>query len=600
MIIDRFTSLALAGALLAIAPAPALSAAPDAAPTPVSQALQILAREMTFDWGHDHPLDATALGIAAEDGRLVSPSAATNAADLARIRHWSTELATLPVAGASLHDRDDVLLLRAQLVQMERSYTTYRAYEKDYAAPGRAIVGALFTQFQHLPIVGRDGATQADLTLAWANVIARLGGAPAYVAAAEALVTHPGHLQGVVGSQELAGAPDFLGGALTTAAKAQLPPAEYARFATNRDATLAALAAEKSYVDAHLASWPENFSMGAAAYDAMLHDEQLLPFGANDVVRMADDELAHGWAVQAWVEHDAAARRTPIGPLSGGGLAPSGDALVGYYRERLDELQRFVIAQNVVTIPASLGRIDVVETPKFLQPVSPGASMNPPLLFSPGTTGYYFITPPTSLAEAARTLDPNQDFDRDRILSTGAHEAMPGHFLQLSIARRNPDFVRKIQGTGVFAEGWAFYGEEMFVNLGLFSDRLDGRYYTAQWERVRGARATVDPMLATGRWSYERAVAFFEREAGFPEAAARAQVASIALSPGYFISYTVGRYQLEQLLSSYRERTGTTGSLLDFHDRLLSYGTTPFAVVAPELLEDLSKSREDVMRAANY
>ncbi len=565
-----------------------------------SAALQPIAREMTYGWGHDHPLDATALGISAEDGRLVSPTRDTNAADLARIRAWQARLAAVPLGGATLHDRDDALLLRAQLTEMERTYTTYVPFEKDYSTPGRAIVSAVFTQFQHLPIVGRENATQADLTLAWANVVARLGAAPGYIAAAEALVSHPGRLQGVVGSQELAGAPDFLGGALTTAAKAQLPAADYARFAANRDATLAALAAEKAYIDAHLAAWPENFSMGAAAYDAMLRDEQLLPFGANDVVRMADDELAHGWAVQAWVEHDAAARKTAIGPQSGGGLAPGGGALVGYYRDRLSELEQFMTAQNVVTVPAWLGRIDVVETPKFLQPVSPGASMNPPLLFSPGTTGYYFITPPTSLAEAARTLDPNEDFDRDRILSTGAHEAMPGHFLQLSIARRNPDFVRKIQGTGVFAEGWAFYGEEMFVNLGLFGDRLDGRYYTAQWERVRGARATVDPMLATGRWSYDRAVAFFEREAGFPEAAARAQVASIALNPGYFISYTVGRYQLEQLLSNYRERTGTTGSLLDFHDRLLSYGTTPFAVVAPELLEDLSKPREDVMRAANY
>src|SRR6202045_133358 len=112
--------------------------------------------------------------------------------------------------------------------------------------------------------------------------------------------------------------------------------------------------------------------------------------------------------------------------------------------------------------------------------------MNPPRQFSPETTGYYFITPPTSLAEAAKNLDANQDFDRDRILSTGAHEAMPGHFLQLSIARRPPDLVRKIQGTGVFAEGWAYYGEEMFVQLGLFGDDLDARYFTAQWERVHG------------------------------------------------------------------------------------------------------------------
>jgi uncharacterized protein (DUF885 family) len=205
-----------------------------------------------------------------------------------------------------------------------------------------------------------------------------------------------------------------------------------------------------------------------------------------------------------WVEELAAERGTPIGPESGGGLAPGGAALIDYYRARIAQLREFVAQHHVVDVPAWLGEILIVETPKFLQPVSPGASMFSPLLFSKGTTGFYFITPPTSLAEAAKNLDANQDFDRDRILSTGAHEAMPGHFLQLSIARRHPDFVRKIQGSGEFSEGWAFYGEELFVQLGLYGDDLDGRYYTAQWERVRGARAIVDPELASGAWSVDQ------------------------------------------------------------------------------------------------
>jgi uncharacterized protein (DUF885 family) len=572
-----------------------------ATPPPAAGALQALAHDMTYGWATAHPLFATELGLSDEDGRLDTPSLAENAADLATIRNWEARLAAIPLSDASLHDRDDAALLGAQLVRRERSLTIYGRTSRDYAAPAEDIVDALFTQFQHLPVPSPAAvAGNGELELAWQRIVSRLRGAPAYIAAGEALVTSPGHLQGIIGSQELAGAPDFLSGALTNAAKAQLSAAEFAQFALARDRTLRAIAAAKSFIDAHVAAWPENFAMGRPAYDAMLRDEQLLPFSGADVERMASDELAHGWTVQAWVEHLAQERHTPIGPSSGGGLAPGGPPLVDYYRERLAELAAFVTAQHVVTIPAWLGRIDVVETPKFLQPVSPGASMDAPLLFSRSTTGFYYITPPKSLADAASRLDPNEDFDRDRILSTGAHEAMPGHFLQLSIARRNPDFVRKIQDSGVFAEGWAFYGEEMFVNLGLFADRLDGRYYTAQWERVRGARATVDPKLASGEWSYDRAVTFFEREAGFPEDAAKAQVASIALHPGYFISYTVGRYQLEALLAAYRERLGDRASLLDFHDRLLCYVTTPFAVVAPELLDDLDKPVSAVMSAANY
>jgi len=575
-------------------------ALPAAPATATTERLQKRAQSITFDWAKSHPLVATSLGLSDEDGQVDTPSEAENTRDLAMIRRWESELASIPLDGASLVDVDDAKLLHAQLVGMERQYLVYKIYEKDPSAPSLAIVGAIYMQFLHLPIAGTAGATQADVTSAWQKIIERLDGAAAYIAAGNALVTNPGHLYGVTGAEQLAGAPSFLGGPLTDAAKAQLPADRFAAFVKGRDRTLAAMEQTKKYIDQHAASWPENYAIGRAAYDAMLRDEQLLPFNSEDIERMARDELAHGWAVQSWMEELARERGTPIGPESGGGLAPGGVALIEYYRARIAQLREFVAKHHLVDVPAWLGEIDIVETPKFLQPVSPGASKFSPLLFSKGTTGFYFITPPTSLTEAAKNLDANQDFDRDRILSTAAHEAMPGHFLQLSIARRHPDFVRKIQGSGEFVEGWAFYGEELLVQLGLFGDDLDARYYTAQWERVRGARAIVDPELASGAWSVEQGVEFFAHETGFSVEQAKAAVAGIALGPGGVIAYTAGRSELEGLLAEYRSQAGAGASLRDFHDRLLCYGSTPFSVLGPELLADLKKPLAEVRAGARY
>jgi hypothetical protein len=579
--------------------APCALAAPSAPPTPTDR-LQILAQKITFDWAKSHPISATFLGLGDEDGRLDTPSETENTRDLAMILGWESDLASIPLEGASLVDLDDAKLLRAQLVGMEREYTVYKTYEKDPSGPCQAILFAIYSQFLHLPIAGTAGASREDVAVEWQKIIERLTNAPAYISAGNALVSHPGYLYGVTGAEQLAGAPSFLGGPLTDAAKEQLSADRFAAFVKARDATLAAMEQTKKYIEEHAASWPENYAIGRAAYDAMLRDEKLLPFNSDDIERIGRDELAHGWAVQAWVEDLAAERGTPIGPASGGGLAPGGAALIDYYRARIAHLQEFVTQHHVVDVPSWLGAINVVETPKFLQPVSPGASMFSPLLFSKGTIGFYFITPPTSLAEAAKNLDANQDFDRDRILSTGAHEAMPGHFLQMSIARRHPDFVRKIQRSSEFMEGWAFYGEELFVQLGLYGDDLDARYFTAQWERVRGARAIVDPELASGAWSVDQAVQFFAHQTGFSPEQAKAAIAGIALGPGYVIAYTAGRAQLEALLSEYRAKAGTGASLHDFHDRLLCYGSTPFSVVGPELLADLAKPLAEVRASAAY
>ena len=372
------------------------------------------------------------------------------------------------------------------------------------------------------------------------------------------------------------------------------------RFSEARDAVLATVARTRAFIDAHAAAWPDNHAMGRANYDRMLQREQLLPFDSAQLEQMARDELAHGWAEEAWLGSEARQRHVHFGAETGGGMAPGGDALIGYYRDRIAELTDFVRQHDVVTLPAWLGRMQVVETPKFLQPVSPGASMDSPRLFARSTTGYYFITPPESLKAAADRLDMNEDFDHDRILSTAAHEAMPGHFLQLSIARRHPDFIRKIQYSAAFAEGWAFYGEEMFLRLGLYGDDLDARLFTARWERVRGARVIVDGKLASGEWSLDQAAKFFEAQSGFTKEASEAAVAGFALRPGYVVSYTAGRLQLESLLSEYLRRMGDKASLHDFHDRLLSYGCTPFAVMGPELLADLSKPASEVRAAADY
>ncbi len=586
-LVIRYCSGALCICLLACGLV--MSAAPAMAGDASYDQLQALAHDTVFEWAKLHPIYATTLGIPGEDGMLDTPSLAEDEHDLALIKTWEKRLDAIPLAGEPRQVRDDAALLRAQLLATERTYTVYRPDRKDYSGPGNTIVQTIFVQFQHLPIAGQSGATASDVHNAWNDIIARLEHAPAYIAAGESIVTEPGHLQNVVGSAELAGAPDFFSGALTTAAKAQLPAAQFERFVSARDATLRAMAKEKAYIDAHVVAWPENFVIGRRAYEAMLRDEQLIPYSADAIEHMAADELAHGWAESYWIEHLAKQRNTPLGPSTGGGLAPGGAALIPYYRKQIAYLRQFVTENHIIDVPAWLGEIKVIETPKFLQPVSPGASMDAPRLFSPETNGFYLITPPVSLTAAAARLDPNEDFDRDRILSTAAHEAMPGHFLQFSIARRNPDFIRKIAFSSSFSEGWAFYGEEMFVVLWLYEGHLDGRYDVAQWERVRGARAIVDAKLASGEMTEPQAVAYFAEQTGFSKEAAKAAVDGIALSPGFVVAYTVGRQQIELLEHEYFVAAGAHGSLADFHDRLLCYGTTPYSIVGPELLDDLSK-----------
>jgi hypothetical protein len=67
-----------------------------------------------------------------------------------------------PTDHASLVDRDDALLLRAQLVSSLNVLRNRAVDRKDYAGGANTVVGAIFNQLQFMPVAGRDGC-QAPL-----------------------------------------------------------------------------------------------------------------------------------------------------------------------------------------------------------------------------------------------------------------------------------------------------------------------------------------------------------------------------------------------------------------------------------------------------
>lgn len=214
------------------------------------------ARELIETTAHLHPMLATEMGMAGMDGELETPSEAARTAEIEQLRAWQRKLEAIASgfgASTSLTDRDDAKLLAAQLTRQLNELRVYQFDRKSYAAPANDIVGAIFTQFLHLPVSGKEGASTQDVAGAWRDIISRLEKAPNYIVAGERLVKTPGHLLGVVGSKELAGAPEFLKGALTDAAKDQLgaESQEFARFVRARDATLSAIDAAKTYIDTH-------------------------------------------------------------------------------------------------------------------------------------------------------------------------------------------------------------------------------------------------------------------------------------------------------------------------------------------------------------
>ena len=80
------------------------------------------------------------------------------------------------------------------------------------------------------------------------------------------------------------------------------------------------------------------------------------------------------------------------------------------------------------------------------------------------------------------------------------------------------------------------------------------------------------------------AATFYEREAGMSAAAAHGEAVKNSMFPGAAMMYLSGTSAIHALRQRVAAREGSSFNLRDFHDRFLSYGAVPVALIADEML----------------
>jgi uncharacterized protein (DUF885 family) len=245
--------------------------------------------------------------------------------------------------------------------------------------------------------------------------------------------------------------------------------------------------------------------------------------------------------------------------------ASSADALLAAYRGFVTPMQ--------AKLPTLFGHLpkaplEVVAMPDFLTKTAPPA--------------YYQSGTPDGSRPGRLLVNTYNATDRNlyAVEAIAYHEAVPGHHLQISLARELADIpaFRRFAGYTAFTEGWGLYAERLGKDAGFYQDPYSdyGRLEADEW---RAIRLVVDTGVHSKNWTRDQMVQYFHDHTNIDETSVQSEVDRYIAWPGQALAYKIGQMKILELRSRGKVALGDKFDIRAFHDETLDSGPLPLDVL---------------------
>lgn len=245
--------------------------------------------------------------------------------------------------------------------------------------------------------------------------------------------------------------------------------------------------------------------------------------------------------------------------------ATSADELLAAFRGYLAPMQ--------AKLPQLFGKLpkapfEVVSVPDYLARTAPPA--------------YYQAGTPDGSRPGRLFINTSNPTDRNlyAVEDIAYHEGIPGHHLQISIARELtgiPEF-RKFSRYGAFSEGWGLYAERLGKEVGFYQD-LYSDYGRLEGDEWRAIRLVVDTGVHSQHWTRDQMVQYFHDHSNVDETSVQAEVDRYIAWPGQALAYKLGQLKILELRTRAQKALGDKFDIRTFHDEVLDSGPLPLDVL---------------------
>lgn len=414
----------------------------------------------------------------------------------------------------------------------------------------------------------------------------RLRGIPALLEEASRQITNPAEVPALwvtIARQSVQGGSAFIGSALQNLPR--LSPTLAGEFERAAKEAQAALEDYSLFLDSLAEEAAGDYALGQELFDMVCLDFHGLDFTAESLIEVGNEaveETIGALAEEARRIDSKASWEEIVERLNSETVEPS--RVLALYQEQMEKARAFVVEKGLATIPDG-ERLEIVQTPTFARFIIPYAAYIPPGAFEVDQTGYFWVTPvedSDSEAKAHRL----RGHVPTKAQVTALHEAYPGHHLQFTRANGLSWPVRKVFTSAVLVEGWALYCEELMYEEGFYTEPAV-RFMQLLGQLWRACRVVIDASIHTRRMTPEEAVDMLADVAKLSRTNAEAEVRRYTLSPTQPMSYHMGKRELLELRSAYRQWKGASFCLKEFHDKFLNFGGLPLPTIREAMLEEV-------------
>ncbi len=271
-----------------------------------------------------------------------------------------------------------------------------------------------------------------------------------------------------------------------------------------------------------------------------------------------------------------------------------GDAILPFYENRLKQIEKIIVAQQIVSLPDRPAKIRIATAAETAQQPAPHM-VPPPFIHNTGQRGEFVLPLNIPAGPGQTATEKYDDFTTDAAAWTlTAHEARPGHELQFdSMLEHGVSLARvRYAFNSTNAEGWGLYSEYLIKPY----MPLEGQLISLQMRLQRAARAFLDPELQSGKVTPADAYRVLEQDVVLSHALAQEEVERYTYrAPGQANSYFYGYTRLLEMREATEKALSAKGVKFDqkkFHDFILAQGLLPPDLMRQAVMENFVSAQK--------